>query len=101
MITADQRERRIVQYLLSVHKERIASFRLNRMNRKANTRKLIIQLIDRAIEEYAEELAAAMLEEFAGPRAKREKNDPTTDRLILPGPKKVPVWVRKSGQAAS
>ena len=100
-LTADARERRIVQYLLSVRKERIQQFRLIRMNRKSNLRKRIIQLIDEAIQECGEEFAAALLEEYATPRPKNE--DVTDGRLVLPvGPKKaqLPPWVRKSGESA-
>lgn len=100
MPTADERERRIVQYLLSVHRERIGQFRLSRMNRVANFRKQLIILIDQMIETRAEEIAAAMLEEYAEPMPKLPKVDPTKGRLVIPGPKKIPAWVRKSGQNA-
>lgn len=101
--TADERERRIVEYLISVHQGRIAEFKLTRLNRLANLRKRLRDLLEEIIETRAEELAAGMLMEYAPPRpAKRPQDAPDVreGRLPLPiGPKsarRIPVWLRKS-----
>ena len=95
-LTADERERRIVQYLVTLHQGRLAEFRLSRMNRVANFRKQLIQLIDKMIEERAEELAAGMLMEYAPRQPERKVGDTAEDRLPIP-PKRVrPVWLQDS-----
>lgn len=94
--TADERERRTVEYLVSCHQGRLAEFKLTRLNKVANFRKRLMQLLDEMIESRAEDLAAGMLMEYAPPRPKRATIDITRDRLPI-GPKKsrIPVWLSK------
>lgn len=94
--TADERDRRIIEYLVSCHKGRLAEFKLNRLNKVANLRKRLMQLLDEIIESRAEDLAAGMLMEYAPPRPGRATIDITRDRLPI-GPKKarMPVWLGK------
>jgi hypothetical protein len=88
-----------VEYLASCHRERLAEFKLSRLNRIANLRKKIIQLFDELIETRAEDLAAGMLMEYAPPKPERPAQDVTEGRLPI-GPKKarMPVWLRSSGR---
>lgn len=94
--TADERERRIVEYLVACHQGRLAEFRLGRMNRIANARKRLMQLINEMIEARSEEIAASMLAEYAPPRPMRKAVDVTEGRLPI-APKKagLPPWIRK------
>ena len=94
--TADERDRRMIEYLITLHKGRLAEFKLTRLNRIANSRKRLMQLLDEIIEARAEDLAAGMLMEYAPPRPDR-KSDPTRERLPI-GPKfsRMPVWIRKN-----
>ena len=94
--TADERERRTIEYLVSCHQGRLQEFKLTRLNKVANFRKRLMQLLDEMIETRAEDLAAGMLMEYAQPRPERSAIDITRDRLPI-GPKKakMPVWLRK------
>lgn len=67
-LTADERERRTVKYLRTLHKGELAEFRLDRMNRVANFRKALKELLERFVEARAEELAAALIEQHAPTR---------------------------------
>lgn len=93
--TADERERRIVQYLSSVHQGRLAEFKLTRLNRIANLRKKLMELLNEMIESRAEDLAAGMLMEYAPPRPERRERNVVEGRLPI-GPKRaeMPVWLR-------
>jgi len=98
--TADERERRIVEYLRSVHQGRIAEFKLTRLNKLANLRKRLKDLLDEIVETRAEDLAAGMLMEYAPPRPeplqRSERGTVTEGRLPVP-PKSVrPVWLEDS-----
>jgi hypothetical protein len=93
--TADERDRRIVEYLVSCHRGRLAEFRLTRLNRVANFRKKLIQLLEEMIEARAEELAAGMLMEYAPPRPERPAANVTEGRLpIGPHRARMPAWLR-------
>ena len=59
--TADERERRFVQYLRSLNKSELADLRLARLNQVANFRKAMMQLVNEMVESRAQDLAAAML----------------------------------------
>ena len=104
-LTADERERRVVEYLLTLHKGQLAEFRLTRLNRVANFRKALMQLMEQFIEARAEELAAGMLAEYAPPRPEKTFEHVTEGRLPLPakGPKakrrRMPVWVKRLAEA--
>jgi hypothetical protein len=100
-LTADERHRRVIQYLETINKGQTAEFRLSRMNRVANFRKALMQLLDSFIEARAEELSAAWLEQFAAPRPERPESDVATGRLPLPVAKKrrMPVWVKRAVEA--
>lgn len=93
--TADERERRMVEYLVTLHKGRLAEFKLTRLNKIANSRKKLMELLDEIIESRAEDLAAGMLMEYAPPRPQVVVMDVTKDRFPI-GPKKsrMPVWLR-------
>jgi hypothetical protein len=95
--TADERERRIIEYLTTVHQGRIAEFKLTRLNRIANFRKKLMELLDELIETRAEDLAAGMLMQYAPPRPERKEGDILEGRLPIP-PKRArrPVWMRGS-----
>lgn len=96
--TADERDRRMIEYLSTLHKGRLAEYRLARMNRIANFRKRMMQLLNEMIESRAEEIAAGMIEEYAPPRPERSEIDVTEGRLPI-GPKRArrPVWLRANG----
>lgn len=96
-LTADERERRLIKYLASCNRERLAEFKLSRLNRIAIFRKRLMEILNEMIETRAEDLAAGMMMEYAPPRTKPEQADATRDRLII-GPKKaqMPVWLRTS-----
>lgn len=96
--TADERERRTIEYLSSVHQGRLKEFKLGRMNRIANFRKQLKQLLDEIIESRAEELAASMLLLYAPPRPAIQEGDAVEERLIIsPHRGRTPVWVKKAG----
>ncbi len=99
--TADERERRLVEYLVTLHQGRLSEFRLTRLNRIANFRKKLMELLEEMIEARAEELAAGMLVEFAPPRPTRKESNPMEGRLPIP-PKRarMPVWIRKSADGS-
>jgi hypothetical protein len=94
--TADERERRFVECISTLNKGQLAEVRLIRMNRLANFRKALMELVNQMVEERAEDLAAAMLMEYAPERPKP-----------LPAPRKrlgvrkavMPPWVREEGKA--
>ena len=91
----------MVKYLETLNKGQIAEFRLTRLNRVANFRKALGQLLETFIEARAEELSAAWLEQFAAPRPERPESDVATGRLPLPVAKKrrMPVWVKRAVEA--
>jgi hypothetical protein len=96
--TADERERRFVQYALTLNKGQLAEIRLLRMNRIANFRKALMELINQLVEERAEDLAAAMLMEHAPERPKR--GPVAVERRKLTGRKAaMPPWVREESRA--
>jgi hypothetical protein len=97
-LTADERERRVMQYLGTLNKPQLAEFRLGRMNRISNFRKALRQLLDELIEARAEELSASWLEQFAPPRPKRA--DVTVGRLPLVKKRRIPVWVKRIAESA-
>lgn len=97
-LTADERERRVVEYLLTLNKGQLAEFRFGRMNRVANFRKALMQLMEEFIEARAEERAAAMIEEFAPARPESQLKALQKARPRRRG-KKMPVWLRKEGRA--
>jgi hypothetical protein len=91
----------MIQYLETLNKGQLAEFRLGRMNRVANFRKALMQILEVFIEARAEELSAAWLEQFAEPRPKRLESDVAEGRLPLPAAKKrrMPVWVKRAVEA--
>jgi hypothetical protein len=97
-LTADERHRRVVQYLETLNKGQLANFQLGRMNRVSNFRKALIQLMEQFIEARAEELCAAWLQQYAAPRP---REDVAEGRLPLPQAKKrrMPVWVKRAVEA--
>jgi hypothetical protein len=100
-LTADERERRFVQYALSLNKGQLAELKLRRLNRIANFRKQLMELINEMIETRAEDLAAAMLMEHA-PKRPTPEWKVIEGRLPLPERKrKMPPWVREAGKAAA
>jgi hypothetical protein len=100
--TADERERRCVEYLVTLHRGQLAEFKLTRLNRIANFRKRLMDLLEEMIETRAEDLAAGMLMEYAPPRPKKPEITVAKNRLPLPIRKRrTPVWVRESSSALS
>jgi len=99
-LTADERERRVIEYLLTLHKGQIAEFRLTRLNRVANFRRALKELLEEFIEARAEVLAASMIEEYA-PRRPRRKRASRALAGRRAGPRaRKPVWVEAAGRAA-
>jgi hypothetical protein len=95
--TADERERRFVQYVLTLNKGQIGEFRLGRMNRIANFRKALKQLLDELIENRAEDLAAAILMEHAPERPKRMPVPIARGRLA-DRKRELPPWIREESK---
>lgn len=95
--TADERERRFVQYIATLNKGQLAEVKLRRLNRVANLRKTLIDLINNMVEERAEDLAAGMLMEWAPERAKPKKLK-VVERLPELKRRK-PVWVANNSAA--
>jgi len=96
-LTADERERRYVQYLLACNKGEIAEIRLGRMNRVANFRKAVRELIDAFVEAKAEEIAAAMLEQYAPERPQVVEMAKAAKRGAKM--RRIPTWVQRAGSA--
>src|SRR5665213_703209 len=94
LLTADVRERRIVQFLVTLHRGRLAEFKLGRMNRLANFRKQLMQLINEMIETRAEDLAAGMLMEFAAPPPPKELPG-VLEKAVKIRRRRLPVWPYK------
>lgn len=93
--TADERERRFVEYVLTLNKSQIAEFKLTRLNRIANFRRRLMELLNEMIETRAEDLAAGMLMEYAPERTKPAAQQTPKRRLPLADRKRVmPLWVR-------
>lgn len=98
-LTADERERRMVEYLLTLNKGQLAEVKLRRLNRISNFRKRLMDLLNEMIEARAEDLAAGMLMEHAPARPvpewklKGEKQPMVRKR-------RMPPWVRKSADVA-
>lgn len=92
-LTADERERRFVEYIRTLNKGQLGEVRLRRMNKIANFRKTLIDLMEQMIEARAEDLAAAMLTADAPERPKR-KSRVCEGRLVVV--RKLPVWLAKS-----
>ncbi len=91
--TADERERRIVEYLKCCHQGRLQEFQLTRMNRVANFRKRLMELINEMIEARAEDLAAGMLMQFAEPRPPKQIPAVEERLVIAPLARRMPRWL--------
>ena len=101
--TADERERRFVQYAITLNKGQLAEMKLRRLNRIANFRKQLMDLINQMIETRAEDLAASMLMEHAPERPEplRQESKVIEGRLPLTRKRRTPPWVREEGKAAA
>ena len=97
-LTADERERRVIQYLLSLNKGQIAEFRLARMGRIANFRRALMQLIEQMIESRAEILAAGMVMEHAPERPAPEEPKRAPRRRLPLSQRRKPIWVVREGE---
>jgi hypothetical protein len=95
-LTADERERRFVAYVLTLHKGQIGELRLRRMNEISNFRKALMQLVNELIEKRSEDLAAAMLMEFAPPRPKPVRA--AVQRLLSDRKRVTPPWVKQQSR---
>lgn len=93
--TADERERRLVQYLRTLDKSELADFRLARLNQIANFRKALMQLLNEMVESRAQDLAAAMLLENA---AERQQPAHASRRRLAPRKAVQPVWVNQEAK---
>jgi hypothetical protein len=96
-LTADERERRLVEYLQTLNKGQLAEFKLSRLGKLSNQRKRLIELFNEIVETRAEDLAAGMLMEFA------QKRPVVTEKpAVMPSRRKrgKPVWVVMEGNAA-
>jgi hypothetical protein len=97
--TADERERRFVEYIRTLNKGQLAEVKLRRLNRIANFRKSLMELVNQMIECRAEDLAAGMLMEKAEERPPRILV--LNDRPVPAERKRrMPVWVREEAKAA-
>lgn len=99
-LTADERERRFVQYVLTLNKGQLAEVKLRRLNRIANFRRQLMDLLNQIIEARAEDLAAGMLMEHAPTRPAKPKEWITKGRLPLLK-RRMPKWIAESGKAAN
>ena len=88
-LTADEREGRLVRYLLTLHRGELEEFRLSRLNRVANFRKALKELLEEFIEARAENLAAGMIAEHARPAPRRRSKA----RLPAVSTRRMPEWV--------
>jgi hypothetical protein len=95
--TADERERRFVQYLLTLNKGQIAELRLSRMNRIANFRKALMEIVNNLVETRAEDLAAAMLWKYAPERPKRVPV-PIAQGRIAERRRTMPPWIKEQSK---
>jgi hypothetical protein len=96
--TADERERRFVQYVSTLNKGQLAEVRLRRLNRIANFRKALMELVNEMVEARAEDLAAALFMEQAPDRPK--PLPAAIERKRVPARKRVlPAWIREEGKA--
>ncbi len=93
--TADERERRFVQYVLTLNKGQLAEVKLRRLNRIANFRKALMELINQMIETRAEDLACAMLMEYAPERPKRPEIKPQCAPALSERKRRIPPWLRE------
>jgi hypothetical protein len=96
-LTADERERRFVEYMLTLNKGQIAEAKLRRLNRIANFRRALMDLINQMVETRAEDLAASMLMEYAPKRPKKPAEAVIKGRLPL-RTRRMPKWVEESGR---
>lgn len=97
--TADERERRFVEYIRTLNKGQLGEVKLSRLNRIANFRRALMDLINQMIEARAEDLAAGMLALEAPERPPKvlvlnEKPVPAEERK-----RRMPVWVREGAKA--
>lgn len=95
-LTADQREARFAEYLAYVgtlNRGQNGELRLTRMNRVANLRKDLMALLNRLIETRAEELAAAMLLEYAPERPPKPEAVMKGRLPIAERKRRKPVWI--------
>ena len=99
-LTADEREKRIVQYLRSLNKGELGEYQLSRFNRVANFRKELMQLLEKFIEARAEILCAAMLMDDAAPRTESQLKAIAKARPRRRIGRRMPPWLKKEGQAA-
>jgi hypothetical protein len=107
-LTADERERRFVRYVLTLNKGEIGELRLSRLNRIANFRKQLRELIESMIEERAEDLAAAMWLEHAPERPeplwKKEETAAQEKTFALPRTERkrsrMPTWIGEERKVA-
>lgn len=100
--TTDERERRFVQYMLTLNKGQLAEVKLRRLNRIANFRSRLMELLNEMIETRAEDLAAGMLMEYAPERPPKPAATQRVRkrRVPLAERKRVrPVWVREESKA--
>lgn len=92
-LTADERERRFVEYARTLNKGQLAEFKLTRLNRIANFRRQLMELVEEMIELRAEDIAAGMLMEKAEPRPERKELPAIQSRLRT---RKLPPWLAES-----
>jgi hypothetical protein len=95
--TADERERRFVEYLRTLNKSELADLRLARLNQIANFRKVLMQLLNEMVENRAQDLAAAMLITDAPEKAKPLQV--VGRRRLAPRKAERPEWVNQEAKA--
>lgn len=91
-LTADERERRFVEYARTLNKGQLAEFKLTRLNRIANFRRQLMELVEEMIELRAEDIAAGMLMEKAEPRPQIR----AVKELPRLRNRKMPPWIAES-----
>jgi len=94
--TADERERRFVEYLRSLNKSELADLRLARLNQVANFRKVLMQLLNEMVEARAEDLAAAML--IADAPEKPKVLHVVKRRRLSPSKAITPEWINQEAK---
>lgn len=98
-LTADERERRFIEYVLTLNKGQVNELRLSRMNRIANFRKALMQIINQLVEERAEDLAAAMLLQYAPARERKLLEAECKKRIVpIARARAIPRWLQKQSR---
>jgi hypothetical protein len=96
--TTDERERRFIEYIHSLNKGQLNEFRLSRLNRIANFRKSLMQLVNDLVEARAEDLAAAMWLRHAPERPPKLMAEAKKRIVPIARARRIPPWLQKQSR---